>query len=377
MNKYANDTDFSLLSFPLTDVTNCKRQNSQQQNTKSLNFFKQISTSDCEITLLSQKVIDHDNMSNLPDDLLFMVFSFFHSDTLLNIPVLSKFWRRFSSLENIISKILWQNLYLAEFISPPKGFFVSHNQEKKNYHGKNEFSCTIKELYFQRKRNEAAWITCCYNSCVRSSKTFAKDLFIDRETLIVGINQEFKTIHKAIASSSAFDKIIIMPGTYSSDKAILISKPIEIVGLGNNPKEVVFDRSALIIRENAKVRFSNISFVSPCITTPLNNNAGWLQFDDCLLDHPQFVELSGWHNRALVGNENNYINNSGSYRRSQKTTSRSIFSGSISRSLLNSPNFPNGKYFIAKCVTNYNSSLHNIVMGEIQIGEYDVQFVEE
>ena len=141
MDKYADDIDFSLLSFPLTDVTNCKRQNShQQQNTKALNYSKQVSTSDCKITLLSQKNIDHDNMSNLPDDLIFMIFSFFHSDTLLNIPVLSKFWRRFSSLEkNIISKILWQNLYLAEFISPPKGFFVSHNQKKKPVMEKTSF----------------------------------------------------------------------------------------------------------------------------------------------------------------------------------------------------------------------------------------------
>eukprot|EP00943_MAST-04B_sp_MAST-4B-sp1_P009595 g9595.t1 len=371
MDEYADDIDFSLLSFPLTDVTNSKRQNSQQKNTKALNDLKQVSTSDCKITLLSQKNIDHDNMSNLPDDLIFMIFSFFYSDTLLKISVLSKFWRRFSSLEkSILSMILWQNLYLAEFISPPKGFFVSHNQKKKTCDGKNEFSCTIKESYFQRKRNEAAWITCSYNNYGRSSKTYAKDLLIDRETLIVGINEEFKTIHEAIASSSAFDKIIIMPGTYSSDKAVFISKPIEIVGLGNNPKEVVIDHSALIIRENAKVRFSNISFVSPCITTPLNNNAGWLQFDDCLLDHPQFVELSGWQNRALVGNDNDYINSS-SNRRSQKKN----FSGAISRSLLNSPNFPNGNHFIAKCLTNYNSSLYNIVMGEIQIGEYDVQFV--
>eukprot|EP00944_MAST-04C_sp_MAST-4C-sp1_P002638 g2638.t1 len=182
------------------------------------------------------------------------------------------------------------------------------------------------------------------------------DLLSGREILHVGEHKEFKNLHSAIAAASAFDKIVIFPGMYSSDEAIFVSKCIEIVGLAPHPKGVVLNGSAIILRNGAKVRFSNISFLSPCISTPtMSREPGWLQFDDCVLDRPQFVELGGGVTLSSFGH-----------------SSKNMFAGAVSRSLLISPNFPSDAY----ANTYLNKDRYNRVVGEVQTGAYDVEFVE-
>ena len=49
-----------------------------------------------------------------------------------------------------------------------------------------------------------------------------------------------------------------------------------------------------------------------------------------------------------------------------------MFAGAVSRSLLISPNFPSDAY----ANTYLNKDRYNRVVGEVQTGAYDVEFVE-
>ena len=388
INKDDQD-DFSLLDFPLKDIKNTIKSiknNNEKKITYDLKTtMLMVKTANTTTTDDEKKGIaasvttaivvpgkKQTNIQDLPNELLLIICSFSNAKLLVKTEYVSKFWKHFL-FHNLNEKILWNRLYKKHFISQPKGFFISKATTLTNSNNNS-----MKKLYFQRKRSERAWLTCSARSNKNNNKKdgdnnniVAEDLIADRETIIVGENQEFKTIHNAIAAASAFDLILIKPGTYSSEKAIFISKSIEIIGVGKHPKNIIFDRSALIIRDNAKVRFNNITFLSPCITTPINCNVpGWLQFDDCLLHHPQFVELSGGNNNSMLNNNNAYENN-------QNSIGKPSFSGSISRSLLNCPNFPNNQYFIAKCLNDKSTSSFNVVSGEVKIGSYDVEFVEE
>ena len=388
INKDDQD-DFSLLDFPLKDIKNTIKSiknNNEKKITYDLKTtMLMVKTANTTTTDDEKKGIaasvttaivvpgkKQTNIQDLPNELLLIICSFSNAKLLVKTEYVSKFWKHFS-FHNLNERILWNRLYKKHFISQPEGFFISKATTLTNNNNNS-----MKKLYFQRKRSERAWLTCSARSNKNNNKKdgdnnniVAEDLIADRETIIVGENQEFKTIHNAIAAASAFDLILIKPGTYSSEKAIFISKSIEIIGVGKHPKNIIFDRSALIIRDNAKVRFNNITFLSPCITTPINCNVpGWLQFDDCLLHHPQFVELSGGNNNSMLNNNNAYENN-------QNSIGKPSFSGSISRSLLNCPNFPNNQYFIAKCLNDKSTSSFNVVSGEVQIGSYDVEFVEE
>ncbi len=348
------EDDFSLLDFPLVDIT--KRSNIRKCNTGNVYVgqYKAMVTSPTGSGSKSLAKVNNTGtrgnfIENLPDELLFIVLSYVSATILANMNSISTRWRYFSKQK--LSSILWANLYSRQYASPVKGFFSAPTESKAH------FSQDIKALFFRRGIEERAWMN--FGLPLKYLKNgINTDLLSGREILHVGENKEFENLHSAIAAASAFDKIVIFPGTYSSDEAIFVSKCIEIVGLGPHPKAVVLNGSAIILRDGAKVRFSNISFLSPCISTPtMSREPGWLQFDDCVLDRPQFVELSGRLALSSLGYNSERDN---------------MFAGAISRSLLNSPNFPSDAY----ANTYLNKDRYNRVVGEIQMGAYDVEFID-
>lgn len=352
------EDDFSLLDFPLADIT--KSNNIKQCNAdyayagqhKTLVALPTGNGPNClaKVHNTGPNAGKRESfMENLPEDLIFTVLSYVGAKILANMSSISMRWRAFSKQK--LSSILWTNLYSRQYASPFRGFFFPSTESDAPY------SQDMKTLFFKRGVEEKTWMN--FGHSLKYLKSGINvDLLSGREILQVGENKEFKNLHSAIAAASAFDKIVIFPGMYSSDQAIFISKCIEIVGLCPHPKDVVLNGSAIILRDGAKVRFSNISFLSPCISTPtMSNEPGWLQFDDCVLDHPQFVQLSGGVELGTLMHSSERDNK---------------FAGAISRSLLNSPNFPSDTY-----ANSYvRKDRYNRVVGEVQIGAYDVEFVD-
>ena len=117
------EDDFSLLDFPLVDITKCSNIKKCNAGNVYAGQYKAVVASprgngpECFKSGTRGNFIE-----SLPDDILFIVLSYVSATILANINSVSMKWRSFSKQK--LSSILWANLYSRQYASPVKGFFL-------------------------------------------------------------------------------------------------------------------------------------------------------------------------------------------------------------------------------------------------------------
>ncbi|XP_070534056.1 F-box only protein 10-like isoform X2 [Ptychodera flava] len=101
----------------------------------------------------------------------------------------------------------------------------------------------------------------------------------DRRVLHVGSRCDFQNLKDALNNASAFDRILLHPGTYDEQFMMLSKLPLELVGCGKLG-EVVLSASIELQAETA--RLCNLVIKAPWFTsTIIQSTFGHVQIDNC------------------------------------------------------------------------------------------------
>ena len=298
----------------------------------------------------------------VPAVLLVQAWSYLLPKELVKVSIVTTRWRQES--KSLPVQRIWQRLFETEFRSPPVGFFNTEdcNQLMWSSH------------YWHRHFSEFRWTTRHVQPRDDLLLTVAPRQLTERKTLYVqGSDGDaarmeevsnralYPSLTAAVRDAGNFDRICLLPGVFQVENAVFINnhQSLEIVGCGDGPDEVRLVHTAFIVKEQANVRISNVTFVAALVTT-FDQGQGWLQLDDCLLDRSSFVEISN-------GNEEG----EGLQQHDPQS-----FEGRWSRCLFRSPTFPSLEYK-AKFIGDFPASFNVFDGEEPAYGMYDVEFLEE
>ncbi|NXS55911.1 FBX10 protein, partial [Brachypteracias leptosomus] len=103
--------------------------------------------------------------------------------------------------------------------------------------------------------------------------------------LCVGVGGEFSSLRAALAATSPYDRLVLLPGVHEEQGEVLLKVPVEVVGQGKLGDVVLL---ASIDQHCPTARLCNLVFMPSRFTSVLyKTTSGYVQFDNCNFESGQ------------------------------------------------------------------------------------------